>query len=289
MRTMTGNAVCFGLILVAACSTRATEPTAASYAAVEIAAASPSTDGTPGIASADDATKRPTFPGAKPTGWEKSATLKPGATEDFLAWIATVPADKSEIIRQRIASASDDQGVARELVSKLLELPVRDTGRHVVLLSVIGEMRNSAAIEPLGTFIWWKGELTTQAKASGVDDSDYAPPDQTALLQSRAVEMLAYLGGAYAKADEATLKVAAEHPLRAVRLAAIDSYAWNHGDSDVAKTTLARLVSKDDAKYIGIPRKTRHMSEAQKKDFDQRVAAFYEAHPEELPPTPAKD
>ena len=71
-----------------------------------------------------------------------------------------------------------------------------------------------------------------------------------------------------------------------LRIAAMDAYLWNHGDTDAAKARLTNIVAKDEVKFVGLPRKTAHMTEAARKDFDQRVTGFYKTYPEELPPPP---
>jgi hypothetical protein len=93
--------------------------------------------------------------------------------------------------------------------------------------------------------------------------------------------MLAYIGTSDAFAG--TRDVVSKHPAAEARIAAIDAYLFNHSDSKEAKAELLQLARPDDAKLIGIPRRTRDMDV---KEFDARVQAFYERYPEERPSVP---
>jgi hypothetical protein len=171
------------------------------------------------------------------------------------------------------------------LLEALDESPVRDLGRHLLLLSTIGEIRDGRATERLQRFI-----SRTEPIFSTSDDTDRAPAgdersllDYQAVLQARAVEMLSYLDTPESR--RATLRLAAEHPLRAVRAAAIDAHLYNSGDAPEAIRELLESVSADDATLVGLPRLIGGIDHA---EFDRRVASFYARHPEEVAPLPER-
>lgn len=200
----------------------------------------------------------------------------------FMRWVAATPGANVQDVRDAIAAACTDDEVARALIANLFTLPTSDIGQHLLLLSIIGEMRQRAFFEPLVQFIGLPansivGEVSNQ-HACGTCISYI---DAAALLKARAVEMLAWLRTA--EAFEAVLGFARYHESRVVRLAAIDAYTYNHEDSPDALERVREVARRDEAKLVGLPRFTRDSDPAQ---FAERMAAFYEQHPEDLPPAP---
>jgi hypothetical protein len=207
--------------------------------------------------------------------------LTPEKTDDFLVWVATVPISQKEIIRQHIAAAAADSRVLDALTVRLLKFPVTDYGRHLMILSTLGEIRSPRAIGSLKQFIWYDKEMfagDATGASTGVKTSYFSP---TRALQSRAVEMLAYIHNEEALA--ATLEVAAKHPGEEVRIAAINAYLFNQGDSEKAKAELSQHLREGDRKFIGLPRRTSDMN---LREFEENVRAYYEKYPIERPPSP---
>jgi hypothetical protein len=200
--------------------------------------------------------------------------------EDFLRWVAAVPVSRRETIREQIAAVAHDDAVVDALMHELHRLPVRDFGRHLMLLSVLGETRHPRAVESLKHFIHLPGaaivpleENNTVAHSSRVD--------YPAALQARAVEMLAYMRTP--QALEMVSIIASEHNSRVVRIAALDAYAFNHDDHPTAVERARRMARPEEAMLVGLPRRTRDGDPA---DFDARVRAFVDRHPEDRPPAP---
>jgi len=54
--------------------------------------------------------------------------------------------------------------------------------------------------------------------------------------------------------------VAQQHPSRAVRIAAIDAYMWNHGDTAEAAAHIYSALPESDHKYVTRPRFYRGMN-----------------------------
>jgi hypothetical protein len=231
--------------------------------------------------SADDAPPR--FPGPLPPPRPPvPVALTVPTIEAFLVWAQTVPVGQRDVIVQQIAPAAGNDGVVDALTQRLLTFPVMDLGRHLMLLATLGQMRNPRAIDPLIQFVSYPGPMFPPLPEAAQKESTFVSVlDYRAVLQARAAEMLAYIGG---RGLAATLDIAGTHPTREVRLAAIDAYLFNENDSEAARAALRRVVPAADAKLIGLPRRTRGMDG---KTFDARVRAFYEQHPEEIPPVPA--
>ncbi len=218
----------------------------------------------------------PSFVPSSPIG------LKSDAVADFVRWVAAVPVSEAQLIRDEIAKVRDDDSVHEALISNLFQLPITDFGRHLLLLSIIGELRNQKSVESLVRFIntsddqMFSSPPSGQGKGLNTSYLDYA-----AALKARAAEMLAFVGTQ--DALSAVLKVASEHESKAVRLAALDAYTFNHGDSPEAIKTARDAAKLGEDKLVNLPRRERGFNP---EEFDAKVMAFYERHPEEIPPTP---
>jgi hypothetical protein len=200
----------------------------------------------------------------------------------FMQWAAGTPVSNAQAVRDAVAAARADDEVARALIASLFNLPASDIGQHLLLLSIIGEMRRSEFVEPLVKFIGLPANSivweSPNYRACGTCISHL---DTAALLKARAVEMLAWLRTS--EALEAVLGFARYHDSRVVRLAALDAYTYAHEDSPEAIERARAAARRDEAKLVGLPRFTRDSNPTQ---FAERVAAFYEEHPEERPPAP---
>ena len=211
----------------------------------------------------------------------ESIHLTRDTISSFLAWAAHLPIGRRDLIRRRIAQVAGDDGLVQALCDELLVLDDVDPVRHFALLSTIGETRNALALPALGKLIWHARPSNGQPhRDCGCRDA--STTDLLGGLQARAVEMVAYIGGEGAHAI--VFDVLARHPARATRIAAIDAYLYNHGDSDAARERLRATVQPADAKFVGLPRFTR---ETDRRTFDAKVARFYRDHPHERPPVPS--
>jgi hypothetical protein len=207
--------------------------------------------------------------------------LTAATVDDFLAWVQRVPVSNTALIRQLIAQAATDDAVVDELAKRLFEIPIQNIGRHLMILSILGETRNPHAVAPLVRFIWLDRPLVdepTEMLGVGTHTSRF---NYNSGLKARAVEMLAYIGTNDALAG--TRDAISKHADAEVRISAMDAYLFNHNDSEESKAELRRIARPDEAKLIGIPRRTRDMDV---KAFDVRVQTFYERYPEERPPVP---
>src|SRR6188768_2220055 len=208
--------------------------------------------------------------------------LEPGTIESFVLWVAGTPMSKVQEVRDAIADARADDKVAGKLIATLFELPATDIGRHQMLLSIIGEMARPEFFEPLVRFIELPDDdimrYVGDAPPCGVCTTQIIP---AALLKGRAVEMLAHLRTT--EALEAVLGFASKHESRVVRLAALDAYTYNHDDNPESLARAAAAARPEEAKFVGLPRRTRDMDP---EKFEASVDAFYKRYPEELPPAP---
>jgi HEAT repeat protein len=206
--------------------------------------------------------------------------------EEFLAWAAMVRRDEVDLVRSQIAAECTREVVAA-LGRKLMTLPVADCARHLMLLAVLGEARDPAALARLDEFVWTEGDILVAAEHLG--PGGLTPEmvrcdlsfNMSGALRARAVEMVAYLNTAEAVA--ATIKAVQEHPEPDVRWAAIDAYLFNHEDSPEAADELRRYVRPEDLNHVMLPRRTRDMDPTQ---FDERLAELHRRG--ERPPVPVQ-
>lgn len=201
--------------------------------------------------------------------------------DEFIMWAAAVPISHVDVIRQRISKCHGDDKIVDRLLDELWKLPVMDVGRHGVILSILGELRNERALERLEKFVWYEGELTPTAPHAENRRPCMFELNGTELLQARATEMLAYL--ATEAAAKATLQIACDHPKQVVRAAAIDSHMFNHGDSREVAEELREIVRASDRALVGLPRKVRG---GDIEEFERAVFDWYERNPEHRPPIP---
>jgi hypothetical protein len=208
--------------------------------------------------------------------------LEAETLEHFVRWVAAVPVSEVQVIRHAISAARKDDSVFGALVASIFQLPVMDFGRHQLLLSILGELQHPKSVEPLAKFIDLPGDTVVprpppdQSKGLFTSYLDYA-----GALQARAVEMLAFMKTGEALA--AVLQIAASHTSRTVRLAALDAFVFNHGDSAEAIEKARAVARPEEAKMVGLPRRTRDFDP---REFDGKVRAFYQRYPEENPPHP---
>ncbi|HZD67979.1 MAG TPA: hypothetical protein VFA45_03365 [Actinomycetes bacterium] len=196
----------------------------------------------------------------------------------FIDWAAAVPVAATDAIRERVAAAREDSAVLEGLLKRLWDLPAIDVSRHMVLLSIIGELRNPSVVSPLNRFVWFEDQMTL-SRPPGEHRWCTFEENGTAILKARATEMIAW--HATDEADEAVLGIMVEHPDRAVRAAAVDAYMFNHDDSEEAMERLHQVLAPNDRLLVGLPRLTRDIDP---EEFEQRVLGFYDRHYEHQPP-----
>ncbi|CAN7597441.1 hypothetical protein LJR289_004337 [Pseudoduganella sp. LjRoot289] len=200
----------------------------------------------------------------------------------FVRWVAATPGANVQDVRDAIAAARTDDAVVHALIANLFNLPTSDIGQHLLLLAIVGEMRQPAFSEPLVEFIGLApGSIVGDVSNQHACGTSISHIDAAALLKARAVEMLAFLRTS--EAFEAVLGFARYHESRVVRIAALDAYIYNHEDSPDAIERARATARRNEAKFVGLPRFTRDSNPAQ---FAEKMAAFYEQHPEERPPVP---
>ncbi|MBT2509427.1 hypothetical protein J7I98_26815 [Streptomyces sp. ISL-98] len=163
--------------------------------------------------------------------------------------VATTPTGERRLIIATIAEFGDRERVAALLHEALFELPVRDFGRHLMLLSLTGELRELSSVEPLERFLWLDdGELlATPVTGPGCVFS------AAGALQARAAEMFVWvLQGA---GSHAIRRILTDHPTQQVRMATLDACAYAADDDPGELDRLRALAREEDQWAVSLPRR----------------------------------
>jgi hypothetical protein len=169
-----------------------------------------------------------------------------GDVGTFLDWLGGAQASEMEEARGAIQRAGDNEQILLALTREVERTELVDSTRALVALALIGEMRTPRAVLVLVRFV--NRPFHTQGT---VVDGQIVEQVRLAKLQAKAVQGLAYANTPISNA--AVKKVIKEHPSRAVRAEAINSYLWNHGDSEEAKQDLIYSVRPEDKLLLIAP------------------------------------
>jgi hypothetical protein len=202
--------------------------------------------------------------------------------DQFVEWVATMPASQVDDVQAQIAAVRSDPKVVDAVAAGLSFRNPGSYGRQLIYLSILGEMRNERALGPLQSYLNSRDCLVFEERVA-VRPALNAPKtsmfDGCAGLKARAVAMISHLNSRAATA--VVLNAINEHPSRTVRLSAIDAYLYNSGDSPEAIATAKRRAKPDEVKFVGLPRLS---PDTNRQDFEARLTRFYTEHPEEQAP-----
>jgi hypothetical protein len=185
--------------------------------------------------------------------------------------------DERDDVARALAGASQNREVAQALCDEAFNSLNTDHTRALLVLSLLGEMRNPLGADCLNSFLW----LPLPDDGTISEGGEIVERTSLSILEAKAVEGLAYLRNA--AADQVVLQAVASHPSRNVRASAIDAFKWNHGDSADAIQILLRYVRADE--WIFLDRIRRESGETA-DTFNAKLARYLTQHPEVIPPDP---
>jgi hypothetical protein len=162
----------------------------------------------------------------------------------------------------------------RLLAQRLAAIGIKDLGTSLVILGILGEMRNRSSLRSLESVVWQR----LPAVESG-GHGELVERDLVEMLASKAVEAVAFLK--IDTSDALTLRVVREHPSKLVRGAAIDAYLYNHGDSTQARERLRAVVRPEDRLLLDRVRRSRSNG---RDAFNEGLRRFYSVYPQEVAP-----
>lgn len=217
-----------------------------------------------------------------PLAKQTPVPLGVSTVDQFVEWVATMPASQVEDVKAQIAAVKSDPKVVDAVAAGLSFHNPGSYGRQLIYLSMLGEMQNERALGPLQSYLNSRDCLVSEERVA-VQPAPNGPQtsmfDGCAGLKARAVSMISHLNSQAATA--VVLNAIREHPSRTVRMSAIDAYLYNAGDSPEAIATAKRQAKPDEVKFVGLPRLS---PDTNRQDFEERLTRFYSEHPEEQPP-----
>lgn len=197
----------------------------------------------------------------------------------FIDWAAATTLEQEDAVRKTIVSAGDNPAIAEAFCREAFAAQKSDHSRALIVLSLLGEMRNQLNEGCLRRFL----ELPLPERGTVVEGEII---ERTALeiLQAKAIDGLAYLLSS--SADQIVLDTVRNHPSRIVRAEAIAAYLWNRKGARAAQETLRSHVRRGEE--IFLDRIVRESGESA-ETFNPKLDAFLKAHPELVPPPPEQE
>lgn len=196
----------------------------------------------------------------------------------FVDWASAAPVSRREEIRAHVHNAQDSDAIARGLIEAFQKSEREDHSRALVILALLGELRNPIGTEFLIEYAW--RELPTGGPVM-VETGVSLEHQNMVRLQVKAVNGLAYTKNP--EVLQGVLEIVAKHPSRAVRTEAASSYLWNQGDTDSVRKMLSQYVRDGESALIDRPVRGVDMSGEQ---FNRQLELFLKRHPELQPAAP---
>jgi hypothetical protein len=213
--------------------------------------------------------------------------LEIATIDKFVDWVSTMPSSQIPDVRDQIAKVASNTALVDSVATRLSFKAPGTYGRQLIYLSILGEMKNERALGALQNYMNSPDCLVFEQippvkPPAGSNATSFF--DACAGLKSAAANMIAYLNTPAAR--DIVLLAVQNHASKAVRLSAMNAFLYNNNDSTEALALVRRNARKDELKFVGLPRLAPQFS---LKAFNQRVAQFYQEHPEEQQqPVPAR-
>lgn len=216
----------------------------------------------------------------QPLPTQPPVPLSVSTVDKFAFWVLTMNSTQVDDVTAQIALVAADDSVVDAVAGRLSFRNPGSVGHQLVYLSVLGQMKNPRAITPLHDYVYSTDcpvlEQINQEHSQSLNTSFL---DTCAMLKSHAISMVSFINTQIAQ--QVVLQAVADHPSKAVRIAAMDAFLYNAGDSTAAFALVNSHAQPADRIFIGLPRLDPSTS---LKEFDQRVVQFYRDHPDQLPP-----
>lgn len=215
-------------------------------------------------------------PSASPT-----LPLPPPRSEDDLValveLVACAPSSQRGWVREALATLSGKDAAIELANATVSERPMREVGFTMMLLAIVGELRDDRSLDVLRDVIWADDEALWGVAFEEVS-GDVCVFEAAGIVQARAAEMYAWI--AATRFDDELLRVVAEHPRKATRLAAADALLYHHSDRPETLERVLAIARVDDRDWIGVPRYVRTEDPV---SFDELLRL--DDYVAELPPT----
>jgi len=186
----------------------------------------------------------------------------------FMRELFEVRSGDMQQVMAAIAVLHDQPAVVASLIDYYDSIPAPVYEKRMMTIGFIGELQRPDAMPFFFRMIWAPLRLR-QPIVEGP-----TPRELIEMLRIKAVHGLAYLHTV--EADAAVLDIMRRHESTAIRIAAIDAYMWNHGDTEETAQQLYIILPVELHMYVERPRFHRGMDRAafnaQLRDWQNRWA-----------------
>ena len=195
---------------------------------------------------------------------EAPATVLATVIDELANHIHRSTRDEQDPIREALTGLRNHPNAVAALRARFEASASRDFRNRFLTLQILGHLKLTEALPFLDDLVWQP--LPRKRPGRCVHSSARQLEER---LRVKAVHGIAFLR--LPASDEALFRIMQTHPSLSVRVAAIDSYSWNAGDSREAAERLQALLSPAYHPYIQRPRFHRGVNYA---DFDRRMYAW---------------
>ena len=176
------------------------------------------------------------------------------------------------LLRKGVVLLARQPKIIKSLVKYYDSLEKRSYYKRLRVLQLVGELQLNESLNFLKGIVWEPLPESMKVYSPHISQGDFE-----SMLKSKAIQGIAFIrttDGKYKKkADEEVLRVMMDHPSRIIRISAINSYMWNHGDSGAAAKFLYRKLEKRFHKYVERPR---FYKGANSELFEKRLKSWRE-------------
>jgi len=170
----------------------------------------------------------------------------------FLEEAGRASRQERPLVREALLKLREQPNAVEAFTRFYTELPETQFAKRRLLIALVGELQRDDAFTFLKEVVWVAPQRTTKT-AEG-----YTADDFETVIAIKAVHGLTFIrmddGTMSEQAMNESLNVMKNHHSPAVRIAAIDAYMWNHGDSREAAAQLRAALDPELHRYIGRPR-----------------------------------
>ena len=195
-----------------------------------------------------------------PNAWREQVDR---GVQGFMAAFSNARAGDLGQFTNALAALREQPQLVPSIVAHYQTLLKTNHTQRITTLAILGELRRPDAMPFLQQTVW-----TPMPNREPVAEG-LTPRDLEEMVIVKAVQGLGYLRTP--ESDKALLDVMQRHESRAVKIAAISSYMWNHDDTSEAAQALYQVLPTDLHKFVERPRFHRDMD---RNRFKEQLKAW---------------
>jgi Zn-finger nucleic acid-binding protein len=197
--------------------------------------------------------------------------------DNILKEIRLAPIEGKPYIYKAIEVLREQPHIIKAMIEKYEALQDKEFVRRLQVIRVIGGLRRQDALPFLKKIL---SKPLPSIKRESTDRSDRilqsTRRQNEEIIMMKAVHGIGYLGTE--EAYEVLIDLMCNHESNSVQITAIDTYMWNHNDSELAAERLYNTLTPEFHKHIRKPRFHRNMNV---NEFNQQLTSWIEKWGEE--------